>query len=199
MPLDLISFVVFASAMVATPGPANMVLLTAGARFGLRRALPFVAGVAIGKQFVIWPVGLGMLGVVAQVPMLFAAMKWASAAYIVYLAIRIAGARITPASADDGVPGFAGGLVVHPLNPKAWAMVTTAFGSFVQAGQPPLWATAWVAGAFLAIQCVLHPLWCLGGAWMARTVAGTRIERGLMIGLAALTIASVAIVLIGGA
>ena len=42
------SFLIFAASQVGTPGPANMVLLGTGARFGFRAALPFVGGVILG-------------------------------------------------------------------------------------------------------------------------------------------------------
>ena len=61
MGVEVFGFLIFAAAMVGTPGPANMVLLSAGARFGLRRALPFVAGVLLGKQLIIWPIGFGLM------------------------------------------------------------------------------------------------------------------------------------------
>ncbi|MEM8872389.1 MAG: LysE family translocator [Pseudomonadota bacterium] len=196
MGVDVVNYLVFAAAMVATPGPANMVLLSAGARFGLRPALPFVAGVALGKQLIIWPIGLGLMTVVAAVPWLFLALKYASVAYILYLAWRIAGSRITPGSAGEAPPGFVGGLIVHPLNPKAWAMVSTGITHYVSAGTPPLTATAWIAAILLSVQVVLHPLWCWGGARLAAAVSGQRAERLLMLLLAALTVGSVLLVLI---
>lgn len=199
MAFDGLNFLVFAAAMVATPGPANMVLLAAGARFGLRPALPFVAGVALGKQLIIWPIGLGLMAVIAQVPWLFAALKYASATYILYLAWRIAGSRIAPGAVEDAPPRFAAGLIVHPLNPKAWAMVSTGFTGFVAEGTEPLVATAVIAACLLAVQLVLHPLWCWGGARLAAVVAEQQAERVLMIGLAAVTVASVLLVLVKGA
>ena len=63
MSVPLLPFLTFAVSQVGTPGPANMVLLATGARFGLRRALPFVAGVALGKQLIIWPLGLGLMAI----------------------------------------------------------------------------------------------------------------------------------------
>ena len=75
----IISFSLFALSQVGTPGPANMVLMSTGARYGLRKALPFVFGVILGKQFIIWPLGFGLIGFVAQVPVLFATLKILSA------------------------------------------------------------------------------------------------------------------------
>ncbi len=117
MSIAVSALVVFAASQVGTPGPANMALLATGARFGFRAALPFVAGVALGKQLVIWPVGFGLLHLSASVPWLFEALKWLSAAYICWLAWKVANLRLSPGAAQGTAPGFAAGLIVHPLNP----------------------------------------------------------------------------------
>lgn len=198
MSVAVTTFAVFAASQVGTPGPANMALMATGARFGLRAALPFVGGVAIGKQFIIWPIGFGLMGLAASVPWLFTVLKFASAAYIIWLAWRVANLRLGAPGAASGAPGFAAGLIVHPLNPKAWAMITAGFTNFVDPGTPTLEATAVIAAVLLACQIVLHPLWCWGGERLAATVAGTAAEKYLMWTLAALTVASVLLVLFQG-
>lgn len=198
LPVAIASFTLFATSQVATPGPANMVLLATGARFGLRRAWPFVAGVALGKQLIIWPIGFGLMTLQDRVPLLFAALKWISVAYILYLAWRVAGMRLGHGKAGDTPPGFVAGLVVHPLNPKAWALITTGFTTFVTPGTPTLQATATIAICLLTLQFILHPLWTFAGERIAVTLAGTTGERYLMWSLAALTVLSVLFALFGG-
>ncbi|MEX0311769.1 MAG: LysE family translocator [Tateyamaria sp.] len=192
------SFAVFAASQVGTPGPANMALLATGARYGFAAALPFVAGVALGKQFIIWPVGFGLMTLADQVPWLFEALKWVSAAYIFWLAWKVAQLRLGPSNHAPKAPGFLAGLIVHPLNPKAWAMIVAGFTGFVTPGTDPVIATATIGGILLATQVILHPLWTLAGDRIARTLAGTRAEPYLMYTLAALTVASVLFVLFGG-
>ena len=118
MSLAIGSFALFAFAQVGTPGPANMALLATGARYGLRAALPFVAGVALGKQLIIWPMGFGLMQVQQNLPIVFEALKWISAGYIIWLAWRVAHMRLNT-DFDAPAPGFLAGLVIHPLNPKA--------------------------------------------------------------------------------
>ncbi len=189
---------IFFASQVGTPGPANMALMATGARFGLRPALPFVAGVAVGKQFIIWPIGFGLMGVLSAYPLIFTTLKFASAAYIIYLAWKVANLRLNTDGAAETAPGFAAGLIVHPLNPKAWAMITAGFTNFVPFGTPTLQATAVIAACLFACQLVLHPLWCWGGDRLAATVAGKPAERWLMWALAALTVLSVLFVLFQG-
>ncbi len=192
------SFLIFAASQVGTPGPANMVLLGTGARYGFRAALPFVGGVILGKQLIIWPVGFGLLQLAEQAPMVFAALKYASAAYIVWLAWKIANTRLSPHSGDSVAPGFWAGLIVHPLNPKAWAMIIAGFTGFVAAGTPSLEATVTIALCLLICQVVLHPIWTFAGDRIAHAVEGRPAEKYLMWTLASLTVASVLFVLFGG-
>ena len=198
MSVALTSFAVFAASQIGTPGPANMALLATGARFGFRAALPFVAGVVLGKQLVIWPVGFGLMTLADRAPWIFETLKYACAAYIFWLAWKVANMRLGHHGEAGTAPGFLAGLIVHPLNPKAWAMIVGGFTAFVTPGTPPLTATASIAAVLLAGQIILHPIWTLAGDGIARTVAGTVLEPYLMWSLAVLTVASVLFVLFGG-
>ena len=198
MSVAITSFAVFAASQVGTPGPANMALLATGARFGFRAALPFVAGVALGKQLVIWPVGFGLMELAQRAPWVFELLKYMSAAYILSLAWKVVSLRLGVADPAARAPGFWAGLIVHPLNPKAWAMIVTGFTSFVAPATDPLLATSTIAAVLLSAQFILHPIWTFAGDRIARTLAGTAAEPYLMYTLAALTVASVLFVLFGG-
>lgn len=198
MSVAVTSFTVFAASQIGTPGPANMALMATGARYGFRAAIPFVAGVALGKQLVIWPVGFGLMEVADRAPWVFDTLKYLCAAYIMWLAWKVANLRLTSSGAPADAPGFWAGLIVHPLNPKAWAMIIGGFTAFVEPGTPALQATATIAAVLLTCQIILHPLWTLAGDAIARTVAGSPAEPYLMWSLAALTVASVLFVLFAG-
>ncbi len=192
MSVAILNLSVFAASQVGTPGPANMALLSTGAKFGFRAALPFVVGVALGKQLIIWPIGFGLMSVADQAPMVFEVLKWASVAYICWLAWKIANLRLSRGSGTEvAAPGFLAGLWVHPLNPKAWAMIITGFTTFVSPATPTLQATATIAVCLLACQAVFHPIWAYGGDRIAQLVAGHPAEQYLMRTLALLTVASV--------
>lgn len=199
MPLELVGFILFAGSMIGTPGPANMVVMASGARFGFRASIPFLAGVILGKQFIIWPMGLGLLAVLSPDGVAFQVLRWASIAYILWLAWKIAGARIVAADAGAVPPRFVEGLIVHPLNPKAWAMVLGSLTNFTDQTAPALLVTASAALVFLSLQIVLQSLWTLAGVQIARLVSGQAAEAWLMRGLAVLMIGSVGYVLFAGA
>ena len=198
MSVAFATLAVFAASQVGTPGPANMAMLAAGARYGFRAALPFMFGVVLGKQLIIWPIGIGLMELADRVPGLFLALKYISAGYIIWLAWKVANLRLGPGQVVAKPPGFRAGLIVHPLNPKAWAMIVASFTNFVAVGTPVLTATASVAAVLLVCQLNFHPIWTFAGDRIARVVAGTRMEPYLMWTLSGLTVASVMFVLFGG-
>ena len=199
MPIELFGMALFAASMIGTPGPANMVVMAAGARFGFRAALPFLAGTILGKQFIIWPLGLGLMSVLTPDSLAYQILRWASVAYILWLAWKIAGTKIVTKEAGARAPSFAAGLIVHPLNPKAWAMVIGALTNFTNPDYSALAITAAAALLFISLQIVLQSLWTLAGAQIASLVAGTNREVWLMRVLAVLMVGSVLYVLLKGA
>lgn len=189
--IDWIGLVLFAGAMIGTPGPANMVMMASGAAYGARASLRFLAGVILGKQFIIWPLGLGIMGGLDANGPIFQILRWASVGYILYLAWRIAGSRIVEREAGATPPGFLAGLVVHPLNPKAWAMIVGVFTNFVSPDAGAFTATLGAAVAIFGLQLIAQPFWMLAGVWVSRLLGGTDREVWLMRGLALAMLASV--------
>jgi threonine/homoserine/homoserine lactone efflux protein len=187
----ILSFTLFALSQVGTPGPANMVLLSTGAKFGLKKAVPFVLGVIFGKQLIIWPIGFGLIGVISNMPIVFTFLKVISAAYILWLSYKIANLRLDIKDLSGTPPGFFAGLIVHPLNPKAWGMIITGYTSFVSNQLSMLSAILTISIILFFTQIVLHPLWCWGGQRLTLLVKGKSYERYLMWILAFLTLISV--------
>ena len=188
MGVAMFSFAAFAFSQVATPGPANMAMLATGARFGLRSALPFVAGVILGKQIIIWPIGFGLMNLAGQIPWLFVLLKYFSAFYMLCLAWRVANLRLSAERGNKAAPGFIAGLWVHPLNPKAWAIIIAGFTNFVEPGTPTLFATTTIAASLIVVQIICHPIWTFFGDRLAKILIGKPSEKYLMWALASLTI-----------
>ena len=188
MVLSLFHFLLFAFSQIATPGPANMIMLSTGAKYGFCNALPFVFGVIVGKQIIIWPIGFGLMLLNKDHPYIFIFFKYISAGYILWLAWLIANMSISATTSDRPAPGFLSGLIVHPLNPKAWALITTGFTNFVDPISPVLYSTATVAFCLFGIQVVCHPIWTLFGERIAILVSGSVYERYLMLFFAGLTV-----------
>src|SRR5215813_14797449 len=86
----LLAFTLFALVMFFTPGANNIMLLSSGLTYGFRRTVPHIAGITIGFAFMIAAVGLGFGTIFVAFPVLQIVLKYAGAAYLVYLAVAIA-------------------------------------------------------------------------------------------------------------
>jgi len=186
----VIAFLVFAAAMVGTPGPANMVALSAGARFGLKACVGLILGLITGKVILNIAMGMGLVAMIRDYPLAFMTAKWASAAYMVWLAWRIAGSSMVPCEASRPLT-FRDGVIVHPLNPKAWAMTLGAFTQFTDAELAWVPQVLGIMAGFAVTQIIFHTLWCAVGDRIASIVAGTARERLLMMVLGLITLTTI--------
>ena len=187
------SLVFFAISMVASPGPANMLLLVAGSKFGLRKSVPFVIGIILSKQFIIWPIGFGLLTFFEYFPNFLTFIKVLSCLYIIWLAWKLANFKIKSNSELVSAPSFFYGLPVHPTNPKAWAMISVSFTSYTDVSQSTFYSTLLVAIVFFLVQLVFHNLWCYFGHQLKIKFQGTKFEVWMMRFLSLLMLGSLSL------
>tara|TARA_B100001029_G_C14904801_1_gene363007 strand:- start:91 stop:717 length:627 start_codon:yes stop_codon:yes gene_type:complete len=183
------AFFIFATIMVITPGPANLVLMLSGAKFGFYKSIPFVIGVTFGKLFLTLGLGLGLLTLVYSNILLLNTIKILGTVYICWLSWKILFLKIDKTPLKDQnllPPSFINGLLVHPVNPKAWAMIIAAYTQFTSFGESNLeisWfiEVAIVASTFFTIQVISHSLWCWGGDIILNFLAKTNISRQIVV------------------
>ncbi|MBL3607633.1 LysE family translocator [Rhodovulum sulfidophilum] len=162
----LLALGAFALVASITPGPNNLMLMASGANFGLRRTLPHILGVALGFVAMIVLVGLGAMRAFEAWPMLRVMLTWFGAAYLVWLAWKIARAAPPEPGAAPGRPmTFLQAAAFQWVNPKGWTMALAALTLYAP-GQKPT-AVLLVAGAFAAASVPSTGLW---------TILGTRIR-----------------------
>lgn len=181
----------FVMAMVGSPGPANIALMAAGAAAGVRGALPFFAGVLMGFVLLALVLAFGLFKMLTHYPMLAHAMTIIGTAYLGWLAYKLWTAQPTKGSKTTKAPGFLAGLPIHPLNPKAWAMLTAAFSQFVDPGPHATTQSIIVIASFVIFGAPLNLVWCAGGAAISGVLADRRRAKRLNRTLAALLIVSV--------
>ena len=163
-----IGLLLFAVSMVATPGPANMILLNAGSQFGFKKAIPFVFGIILSKQLIIWPIGFGILTFFELFPNFVNFIKFLSCTYIIWLAWKLSNFKINDNKELEKPPSFFHGLPVHPTNPKAWAMVSVGFSNYTNPNESLLISTLILATIFIIIQFIFHNLWCFFGVQLKK-------------------------------
>ena len=176
--LGLWAFVIL---MVSTPGPANMLAMSAGAAYGFRANIRFMAGLVVGKVVVNLMIAFGFGALLVTVPLAATIFSFASAGYLCYLALR--GWNVGTKDTGPVAPmGFFQGLIVHPLNPKAWVMASLAYSQFIVGFDSFFERYALAMISFFVVQLVFHSLWCwLGALFKSQLNANPLLNRSLII------------------
>ncbi len=152
-----------------------MLLMTSGANFGFLKSVPFVAGVAVGKLFINALLGLGLWNLMTMSTELLIGLKVVSVGYLIWLALRMSGFLLGERQLARP-ESFLKGLTVHPVNPKAWAMLVFAYGHF-PASSGSLWeqtlvisTTFWRYRSFFT--AFGAPGWSRSACWRAPPQSG---------------------------
>lgn len=181
---------IFAFVTSITPGPNNMMLLTSGVNFGFRRTVPHALGVALGFTLMVAVVGIGLAGIFARFPILLIGMKWLGAAYMVFLAVKLARAAPLKEGAAGGRPlTFLQAAAFQWINPKAWVMALTAVATYTLPDSYVL-SVLIVALVFGVVNLPSVSSWVLFGTALRRALSDPRIMRLFNWTMAALLIAS---------
>lgn len=170
----LLALVAFAFVTSITPGPNNLMLLASGLNFGVRRTVPHMLGIGIGFTVLVVAVGLGLSGVFRAAPVLYEVLKWMGAAYMLWLAWRIA--RSGPVSTDPDTRGhpmsFLGAAAFQWVNPKAWVMAVTAIATYGTPGSST--SIVLIAVVFGLVNLPSVSLWAAFGAGLRRVLSDAR-------------------------
>ena len=140
---ELSTLILFAAACVvltATPGPDMLLIASRSASQGPRSGFVTLAGIQVGTYVHAGAAALGLSQLLVLVPIAYDAVKWAGAAYLLYLAwttLKSAGGALEPQGSPPAAPLaviFRQGLVTNLLNPKMALFVLALFPQFVDAG-----------------------------------------------------------------
>ena len=164
--LPLLSFAFSAS---ATPGPNNIMMLSAAAAHGFRRTLPQLAGVAIGFGLMVALVACGLGVPLAQSRVLQRALQAIGAIWMAWLAWKIATAPVQGERHSAQPLSFLGACAFQWINPKGWIMAVAATATFLPHG-----GNALEFGPLIGLIFTLVSLPCVGG-WGLIGASGGRL------------------------
>ena len=187
----LIAFIVFAAVMYFTPGPNNVMLLSSGLTYGFRRTLPHIAGITFGMAFMIAAVGFGLGTIFIAYPVLQTILKYAGAAYLIYLAAVIAMSEAAPSAQDNarGPMTFWGAAVFQWINVKGWVMVIGTITAYAAIAAYP-WNITIQVVLSLILGMLSCTAWALFGSSLRPLLSSRKAVRAFNIVMALLLLAS---------
>jgi len=187
----LIAFVVFAAVMYFTPGPNNIMVLSSGLTFGFRPTVPHIAGITFGCAFMVAAVGVGFGAIFIAYPLLQTVLKYAGAAYLVYLAATIALSEPIKSGEETGrrPMTFWGAALFQWVNVKGWVMVIGTITAYAGIASFP-WNIAIQVVLCLLLGVVSTSIWTLSGSSLRSLMTSPRAVRVFNLAMAALLLAS---------
>jgi threonine/homoserine/homoserine lactone efflux protein len=146
-------WIVFASATLAlnlTPGPDMLYVSARSVAQGTRAGALSALGVAGGGAVHTTLVAFGLAGLLARVPIAYDVVRYAGAAYLIYLGMRLLFAPPTsaarPLAGESNLRIFLQGLVTNVLNPKVALFFLAFLPQFAEPARGPLWGQLLVLG-----------------------------------------------------
>jgi len=189
-----VAFVAFAFVGTVSPGPNNTLLWASGMRFGFRPTLPHVVGTAIGMGALVVGVAAGIGAILDAVPAAETALKVVGSGYLLYVAYLIVRSGRVGTSDISRPLTVWQGLAFQWVNPKAWVFSIAAVGAFLPPALPRLTGVALLCAILTVIVIGSACAWAAGGAGLGKVVEDDRTRRTVNVILAALLVASVALI-----
>jgi threonine/homoserine/homoserine lactone efflux protein len=180
---QMLAFAAVAAVLIAIPGPSVLFTVGRALTVGRRAAMFTVVGNELGGLAQVFAVAFGVGALVERSAAIFTIVKWAGAAYLVYLGVQAIRHRRSTAEAFaarvppvDRWRAVRDGFVVGATNPKTVVFLTITLPEFTgpAAGSLPVQAQMLILGAlFPAIALVLDSIWAAGAStvrqWFARS------------------------------
>lgn len=165
---------------LALPGPGTFALLTSTAKGGLRAGAAATLGLIIGDQILLWLAVAGVAALLAAHPGVFNAVRYAGAAYLAWIGLKLLFARDGAAASPVNIQPhhyLRQALLITLLNPKAIVFYMAFFPLFIDPVRHQGLATFGVMALTIA---VITAAYCLTLTFFAQAVAAkVRAHQGI--------------------
>ena len=201
-------FVMMTFVVSATPGPNMLLVMSTGARQGLRAAVASMTGCMTALMLMLSLSAAGLGALLQAFPAVFDALRLAGAAYLAYLGVQVWRSPVQETTETDGVPQannlgatlghwalYRQGALVAASNPKAILFAAAFFPQFLNPALPQLPQFGILLGTFAVVEVSWYFVYAASGKQLARYLqrasvmrAFNRLTGGVFVGFAALMV-----------
>ena len=188
-----LAFVAACIALALLPGPIVTLVIANGLRHGTRAALTNVAGAQAGLAIVIGIVAIGLTSLMATMGYWFDWVRFAGAAYLIWLGIKLIRSPVEGVNVDEPPPPprggfFLQGFLVLLSNPKVLVFFGAFIPQFMDMNRDHFPQVAALGATFMVTAAMTDALYALAAGRARkffsarRTRLMSRISGGFMIG-----------------
>ncbi|ABZ77392.1 Lysine exporter protein (LYSE/YGGA) [Shewanella halifaxensis HAW-EB4] len=188
----ILTIALFAFSSGITPGPNNIMLMSSGVNFGVKRSLPHLSGICIGFPAMVLAIGLGLSAIFQTYPVLHTIIKYVGIGYMLYLAWLIANSSAKMKGKNTVAPlSFMQAAAFQWVNPKAWIMGIGAVATFTSMSHAlaPQVLTISLVFFFIAVPSAL--VWLGFGVALKRILKNQKQQKIFNVTMALLLVLSI--------
>ncbi|MFQ3229577.1 LysE family translocator [Reinekea sp.] len=186
-----LSLVIFAMVSTITPGPNNIMIMTSGLNYGIRRSLPHWFGIFLGFPIMTIGVGLGLGQAFVQWPWLHSVIKVLGISYLLFLAYKIAMTTTQTHQSKNSQPlTFMQAALFQWVNPKAWVMAIGALATFTTLEWSMVQQALLISLAFIMVGIPCTGLWLFAGRLLQQLLKQPAYQRAFNYSMAILLMLS---------
>lgn len=185
---DLLPLMTYCFVMSSTPGPNNVMLASAGAMFGYRRALPQIMGTNSGVALQTFVTCMGLGSLFVAFPVLHQILRITGALYLVFLAYKLSASAMGEARETQPL-AFVQAALFQAVNPKSWVKSITLASVFMPVGLSAPVGALLVATVGLIIGFPSASMWALFGVAIRRLLTDPYKRRIFNLSMGAMLVA----------
>ena len=199
-----LAFLAAALVIAVSPGPGAVLSMSTGLRYGYAAALRAIAGLQIALLLQLCVVALGLGAVLATSETAFAVVKFAGAAYLIWLGVQKWRSPPEPIGGDGEGQRvqsrrqlYAQGILVNLTNPKAIVFIAALVPQFIVPDQPQWPQFAIIGATMVAVDTMVMSCYALLATRFRPLLRNPRLLRlqnrifgGLFVGAGAMLAAS---------
>jgi len=181
---DLATFIVGTILIVLLPGPNSLYVMTVASRGGILAGYAGASGVFVGDLILMTLTATGLASLFQANPVLLVALKYAGAAYLVYLGVTLLKAAYQRWRLGDGLVAgvprtttnpFRVALLISLMNPKAILFNLSFFIQFVSPDYAYPGLSFLILGAIVQVCSMIYlSTLIFAGSYLARTFESRR-------------------------
>lgn len=155
----LLSLIITAVLLLASPGPVPIALAAAGATVGFQKGLPFLCGMLTGLALVILLTFLGLAALFKQFPVASHVFMVLSSVFLFYIAFKIATSQTLISNKNQKIITYHTGFIINILNPKAYAAMVALLTQFSQSNESASQHLLLAGVAIFVVAVVADMIW----------------------------------------
>jgi threonine/homoserine/homoserine lactone efflux protein len=177
----LLPLATFVFVMSITPGPNNIMLLTSGARFGLRPSVSHMLGITSGFVVLLALASAGIGALVLSLPSVLTLLTIGCVIYLLWLAWQLFSSAPLAGADSNAAVGkpwrWREAALFQLANPKAWAMAVSSASMASSLVGPAMnrYLILIAIATVINLPCIL--VWTAFGAWIRRWLGHSWVSR----------------------